>query len=143
VEGLAVLCDTFRWPLPAAVLDRLSEHSEGSPPEGGEIVQEEDTPTGEVHLSGPAAADEGEGSGAEVGSAEGSPDRRLQLRPAVGVGDRASLLGCRRREDARQAPGEQRLPRGPGAYHQDRMPASGGDLHGALGRFLGAHVGEV
>ena len=134
----------------AAGLQRLAERIEHRPLEFGQFVEEQHAEMREADLAGAhaqAAADQRRHRRAVVRRAErpaAADPAAVQLARDRSDHRHFERFGrLQRRQDARQAGGEQRLSRARRAAHQQIVPARGRDLERALGDFLAFDLGEV
>jgi hypothetical protein len=125
------------------VFERLPERPKSKPPERGEVVQEQSAGAGQVHLVWLPMAGEVERARREVGSPEGAADRRIDLRPAVGLGNLGRFLSRRGWQEAGETPGEEGLARARRPDQEDGVIAGGSDFESTLGGLLALDVGEV
>ena len=139
-----------RATLTTAGLERLAQRIEHRPLELGQLVEEQHAEMREADLARPdaqAAADQRRHRRAVVRRAE--RPAAADLAAAELARDRRDhrhferLGRLQRRQDARQAGGEQRLARARRPAHQQIVPAGRGDLERALGDFLPLDLGEV
>ena len=134
-----------------AVLQRLAQHLERIAGELGQLVQKQHAVVRQTDLAGAGdrpAAHNGCRADAVVRAAEGPlPDkpRAAAQQPGHGIDGACleRLLVGQRRQNARQPLGKHGFSCSGTPDHDQIMPARRGDLHGAAGFALAAHVGHV
>jgi hypothetical protein len=132
-----------------AGLERLPQCLEGGARELRKLVEEEHPVVRQRGLPGAwrrAAADERGRRGAVVRRPERAKAPARVVEGAGRAPDRRRLergIVVEWRQQPGQASRQHRLAAARRAGHQQRVPAGGGDLEGALGRCLSLHVGQV
>ena len=134
-----------------AVLQGLAHHFQGGAVEFGEFVQKKDTVVGDGDFArggmGAAAQQTGVGNGM-VGGAEGAVGEDglfgvEQAADAMDAGGFDGFLAGEGRHDGGHALGEHAFPGARGPYHEEIVPAGGGDFEGTLDAVLAFDVGTV
>ena len=133
-----------------ALFERLAQHVEHAAIELRGLVEKQHPVMCEADLARArlcAATHEGHVRDRVVGRPEGTrghePLAGEQARHRVDGGHLERLLERQGRQDAREAPRQQRLARTRRPAHQHVMPPGGGNLERAAGKGLAADVGEV